>query len=1074
MDGCIRVKEQAGDYGGAVQYQMSLNLRAGLFLAAKYAKQGVYSPNQRIEEKALFFAKRYAQKKDQGKLLSIIDCVSNVSQRVVLLKQVNLFVEASELLILNKQHRAAFRILSAQGEHLRGIELAEKLQDKEMITKFVFQSAVAQLCKSHDVTDSQVLEKLKGLSMQTDPQIKAKACLLLGKTLMEGDPKKAAKLFYEAYNIYKSSYPSQVGEIESFNLFSKVKGFQQAFSPIQFVTASVETSRTAVEVAKSLREDKKPAFAIHTVHRAEEFYALQKAQDAYFFAQDQDLWVGKLKSCVKVKATDEDGMMKLGAQRTLYVVAKHLEDYIPKWRDHSMVETLKFKLQSFPFHKQLVEQKNLTHSYRHCPPVQLKQYLDVCILALDFEDFSKTKTFPEIHQIMLKILAPLNMLYLPFDGKMHFSKLRKSNVASQVLKDGVSHTMVRKDLESVKVDEWLEVWKINSILCEHSGSNLHLRLQRWTDEVNYRYIPRYPPPFYTFIYKERQCKYQHFFFFWVESCKCIRQGNVINAVKLSMDNFVCVIARRRSLRSISVINLVNILSMYTTAVFAALSYSGFPQRQHYTFIIPYTFRHIVESFDELNCQNSEDHCVLSACAQNYVQKANSFQQLERKAFDLLWRMLEILTGRYHERYHVLRYAVCSKARIESGEALHCLVLALTLLGNLALVGYEEPYINEFRKKIYDALKHIPMHVVECAKPLLEVCETLAYCTDARDILRSMVLKLLTTIDSRNAGLLGFRIVQKRRPQLPTINFIDIPPHRLHRRQLTPLLHPQKQPLSVSAHSATENQTDNARSVTEEGQSGHDQTSDSAEQQRVSPDFNRTTSYPGADEPGESDTHDDDAYDTDDSDINEILDKAEQIVEAVHDFTPEEQHKEDVSLIDENFCIACGKNMTSEIYEAHCASEQHKQNIDLCKAFKEAEKQYHQGVAKLEHLLQECQTIEKRPPSLDDLISSIASKLRENEQQINEAKRKYNWNMGVSEMGNEMKTFLKHGQMELQEARNKQSKDTTVSDRDDIEGEDSDTDLDDPDEPLPIGKASQKRRRETKRKGTSKKHGKKKT
>ena len=26
-------------------------------------------------------------------------------------------------------------------------------------------------------------------------------------------------------------------------------------------------------------------------------------------------------------------------------------------------------------------------------------------------------------------------------------------------------------------------------------------------------------------------------------------------------------------------------------------------------------------------------------------------------------------------------------------------------------------------------------------------------------------------------------------------------------------------------------------------------------------------------------------------------------------------------------------MTSEIYEAHCASEQHKQNIDLCKAFK---------------------------------------------------------------------------------------------------------------------------------------------
>ena len=142
------------------------------------------------------------------------------------------------------------------------------------------------------------------------------------------------------------------------------------------------------------------------------------------------------------------------------------------------------------------------------------------------------------------------------------------------------------------------------------------------------------------------------------------------------------------------------------------------------------------------------------------------------------------------------------------------------------------------------------------------------------------------------------------------------------------------------HTATENQTDNAGSVTEEGKdkpSDHDQTNDSAEQPQVFPDSNRTTNYSGADEPGESETHDDDAYDTDDPDINEILDTAKQIVEAVPDFTPEEKHKEDVSLIDENFCIACGENMTSEIYEAHCASEHHKQNIDLCNAFKFAEK-----------------------------------------------------------------------------------------------------------------------------------------
>ena len=138
-----------------------------------------------------------------------------------------------------------------------------------------------------------------------------------------------------------------------------------------------------------------------------------------------------------------------------------------------------------------------------------------------------------------------------------------------------------------------------------------------------------------------------------------------------------------------------------------------------------------------------------------------------------------------------------------------------------------------------------------------------------------------------------------------------------------------------------------------------------------------------------------------------------------------------------------------------------------------EKQYRQGVAKLERLVLECQTIEKRIPSLDDLISSITSKLRENEQQINETKHKYNWSKGVSEMENEMNTLLKQGQMKLQETR---SKDTTVSDKDDADvmGEDSDTDLDDPDEPLPVSGANQKPRQENKRKGTPKKRSKKKT
>jgi len=111
VDGCIRVKEQDKDYSGAVRYQMSVKLKAGLVLAAKYVRQGVFEPNQQIEGKALLYVKRYAQRKDKEKLLSIIDCIVDVSQRVSLMKQATLFVEAAELLALNKQYHEAFRIL---------------------------------------------------------------------------------------------------------------------------------------------------------------------------------------------------------------------------------------------------------------------------------------------------------------------------------------------------------------------------------------------------------------------------------------------------------------------------------------------------------------------------------------------------------------------------------------------------------------------------------------------------------------------------------------------------------------------------------------------------------------------------------------------------------------------------------------------------------------------------------------------------------------------------------------------------------------------------------------------------
>ena len=1064
MEGCIRVKEQAKDYSGAVRYQMSVKLRVGLALAAKYVRQGLFEPNQRIERIALSYARKYAQKKDKEKLLSIIDCIMDVSLKVSLTKQATLFVEACELLALNKQYHEAFRILSAQGEHKRGIELATELKDKEIIIRFVLQSAVAQLARDGSINDCYVLDKLEEITTHADPPIKAKASLLLGRSLKVSDPTRAVQQFRKAYNIYKSSY-NKVGEIESFCLISEL---QHNVSSIEFVAESVETARAATEVAKSLRiMTNRTASAIHTVHRAEEFYGFQKVPKVYYLPQDQDIWLEKLKSC---STLDEDGMMRLDEEDTLSIIAEHLEDYILNWVDHDKILTL--KLRSFTFYKQLVEQEHLTHSYRSFPPEQLKQFLDICFMALDLESVCKSKTFHRVqrvlgssaHQsgtfldvrtVLLRILSPLNMLYLPLDGDTHFSALKKSDVASQVLQDKIS-TILSNYLEDVKVDGFLQIWKLNSILgvIDQSSSSLRLLLKQRTYDANtyYRYYklrmiyhepyshvdklqiqqyphgPRYPPP-YAFIYNPKMDKYEHYFFFWIESCKCIKEGNVITAVKMSLDHFICVVARRRSLRTDSVANLVNILSVYSTALFAALSFSGYPRTQHYVFIVPHTFRYAVEHFDELNCQLSDNQHVLAACAQN-VQMARSFMELKRKAFDLLWQMLEILLGRYRENYHVLRFAVSQRNCIESSEALHCLVLALTLLGNMALVGYDESYITDCRRNIYDALEHIPKPVGEYGQVLLEARETLAYCTDARNVFRSAILKLLASIDSNNAGLLRFTILDLPQQQLPTVRFDDIPPHHVPQRPLAPLLqkttsapHPQHTADSAPnpASPQTTQQDIESEDPEAEQQFQEEDTVDS-EQSQLTPDFRRTTSYP-ASTPEEPETGDDDVFD---DEINDILEAAEKD-ENVPDNIADEEIKGDESLTDEKCCILCGK-LFSTSYEAHCESEDHQQNSQLYDSFKEEEIRYNRCVTELQIMLRMCRGAEEQrhSHSLEKISIAITNMLRKTGQRIEEINQKYDWKKGKSEikkeMTIEMDSLFKQAEAELHRVESKENDD----------------------------------------------------
>ena len=715
IDNYARLKENAGQHGDVVRALMGkpfMRKRDALAKSSEYERQGIELPQDlSTSELSYSCAKFYSERRDRDTLIEVLAYMPEVSRKVKFLKEAKLYVEAFETLVEKKEFKDAYRLASAQGgsKHglvsydedwlLRGLKTAEMNKDEGMRASFVFQLAKVeykqlQAKNQLDKVNSDVIKNLDTLLRKNGGLIKAQASLLLGML------KRDVSLCRTAWRGYHS-LNHRAGELEAFNQIQQLAS-ESDQSLLDVCHVAKETGNTLMKASDINK----------VVKEALSFYGLQKIGMYYYTPPGQDIWIGEpLMKCVcKSNKYDLDGMMKLEASDARDELAKHCQIFKNTWLQRfDLKKKLEPKLRSFLLHRQLWEHRHLLRGYSmiEVSAEALRDYLQTSVHLLELRCLREESTDGLI-ALLVSIFTPRVYIYLPQRIKEeHVTTVRRSVNSRSHFERFIKSTIHNNDSsDHVKVDSWLMAWRACCI-SEPDLKYLIDILQGLENRVNEASaVPaqsgeRYEPP-PGFIYWRKDKKFYHTFSFWLNSCVEIREkGRFLWASKLAIFYFLRNIAEHAHEYIITVMNVVDIVSVYCTGLLAMLTHMNALQNLPTSFIIPHLYESTVHLFSLMNSWKREDRWLLSACAEE-VSSSSNLKMLSSECRLLLIRAFDLLLGTNSHAPHYSILKIGLKKAASTDATRQCLILALVLFGNLSMLRVCET--REFHQKIQFLLK----------------------------------------------------------------------------------------------------------------------------------------------------------------------------------------------------------------------------------------------------------------------------------------------------------------------------------------------------------------------------------
>ena len=701
--GLVSLMEQDGKYNEAVSVLVEYGRRdEALEYSLRYVNEGHEIRNElRSSTLALRFAKqicdRVQTQRSCNQLARVTKYMDDPDHRIAYLKQARKYREAFNILCTERKYDDACRLCMAQGWFDEGLELAEGKKYQQWTHEFVFQKAISGI-SCNGKADDEITTRLDSLTRgdTTSVHVKAKSFLLLGMSRRELIfCQQALKFYTDTHN-----FP---GCVEAFNLMAQFRK-DDVKVDIKQVLDICNRASVIIEVTDKVLNRQRLDDAQHrTLTQTEEFYGLQKSvsnQNCYCLLSRASIWIQFYDRSSKLD-TDSDGMIQINSTKVMRVVSKHIQNFLKQWKEDDelqICQQFQSELRSFQFHSQIQDGGYVLESYKmKYHPSSIYNYLKLCCLGLEISAFPGGVDNDFIVSLLSNILTPSATLYLDITkGQM---KWIATSIALPLLEQYAA-TKLNKDFD---MNNWIEAWRIFGIIGKNRLEKFWSQLKQSEQHVNS--LPKSKIP--NMYVLDISGKYVHVFSMWLRSCELIqRDKRVIASSKVILHYVLKPFIRHLDIRrTLSITNLVNILTIHTTALLSVTALCHHLQGKWSNVLIPKSYLSTLNVFDNLGrLANTECTGVLDASMNDekvlraYYRPTNphALLNLQREVTPLLWEILHSLlgmSGRF-QKFHPLEHSMKTEVCIKRGEARHCLMLVLVLFGNLTEIDqqYSTPQV----------------------------------------------------------------------------------------------------------------------------------------------------------------------------------------------------------------------------------------------------------------------------------------------------------------------------------------------------------------------------------------------
>ena len=673
-------------------------------IASQYVKQKHVTCDE-IPPSILRCGKKLARKYSGEELLVIIDAIPPKLQVQYLIK-VEAFDRATKVLMDLEKYDDAHTLMLTQRMYKEAFNLAKKRHDTKKMQATLLNATRSKLCQCTEERAwySEVPDLEKELQHMcetyTAPNNKGLGYILLSKLTGNDILCQMALESFQKDN-------NALGQCEALVLL-----VPQAQKDTKFIEEVVNACILTQKMCSTLKQHKQTATFTNVMLN---FYGLTqvKNEQLYVLPWHQDVWG----LCSKFDHNQPEPV-HLYPHELHRAVSDHLERHIVTlMTNDSLYKPLIDIMETFEFHG-----KTMHGPFDHyCN--QMAEYLTAYSTALEM--IALTNSCPSNHdevnsEDMRSFLLNLVKLNGVMMDKKHFAILERFPTVIGILESRLD-SILKSGVSDMHPDDWMEMWLLSCVMKRDEKE-----LNQITKPVPTHRLDGRSKHFFVSIPPEHSVPH---FYLWIRFCQLVQEGDKAWIAIRVLTNYIETLAHRRSLNQhiTCVSNTVYILSIATTIYLAFIKLS-LPQQ---TIVVPKIIVTMMDCFNQMNSSQNCCESLLQSCSKTFkVLLANPQRTtaVKDEACAGLGRILSVFIGVYRENCNLLLSAISNK---QQNNVVTCLVLGLTLLGNISLLtSYSPSDLLEYQKQMFSSLEPIlkqPNHYLK------NIHEQFACCQSSRDI-----------------------------------------------------------------------------------------------------------------------------------------------------------------------------------------------------------------------------------------------------------------------------------------------------------------------------------------------------